>query len=1290
MKKLKTVAKAASKITGGKKKVVALGLFFTVFAVSAGSAYAFVPQTVIKEYENHGGEEIVQEHTMTTKERFIANMANGASAGMNITANKFLFEYDGKNGHTNTIDAAGTEINLALSSLSLHGINLSLTAPVTYSDATQRAHQRGVHASMINSNLYLNLFDQEQENDANVMNKNWDLRYHVDLSPYDLKDEKGELIKDELTGGILQFEYGQLDWLLEDVLSILSEGGINVSLEGWLDSIMNKKEAPKTQESNTEEPSEETTTSGGISMDDIMNSMDEIVEVKEQRYFIWNLPLGSKTLSLGLRGDEDYNLAGVDLPAKYEYTVVENEEDEEKKYNIVEATSDAWEIQEGLRLSVSADVQDFALAHDEWNKTLVPNNADSYRELVNSKALIENVASYVANPQFGLDVNLDLGYETAAKAGDRTHVKKDAKADSMRIALSADADLANRKFNAAKGQISVQKVDENENIAARHDINVAYFYDHDKANGDGYLDINNDLFKAHTDWVYLDEFFGDLTSSFTNEAGTTEEKSESENTLNQVNKVMKSLGMSLDSILDSEFITDVKNGVYVSALDFIKSLRNEDNKILVDLTLAPIGLSGDITVTIDGTSKGSLLGIDLKDIKFASFTLNGKVGTRDYEKIKRPLPEKLEVGDSEDNYQDYSDYDSLSHLKGIGEQVTDIVNNKSFTANLGVTLGNEEQDDLRVDGNLAFAFDEKLKAGKVDVRMNQALTDLIVPNHRIAIDMTDGYNAVALAYESSADDDLDAVTEEALTAKLGFNSFVEEGESLLDKGLGLFNAFDDRFNRLSASLAKTTGTSLLSRISKGEYSALLEKTDIISRADLHDENGNTLLVINGAALGMENDINVAVNYDPNLINDDSTVEEGGLKSIEIGLKIGEKDLNVAIKDIASIALKDETTVQENEPAELIEGIENNFRNFESTEDFKDIGFVADLADYLVGTLTLGTTAAQDEDGNYTVSGVSYYGIEGKLGVSIGAHDINLSLFDAYASVEGAETKIYANLEGIPVIRGVNGPDNNTYFRPHEAEGVRDSAIYCYANGIDPQGQVLLTRDSSYGRVRNVRDGVRLTGEQFNSDMLGWLGKYSLGILDTLLEKEESTVPQGPAAPGKHMRAGLVTGGAIEIEKVFNGLSHKTVGDVDQYIISVDLGGMLGIPVLGDANITLSGRTVTNGSNTFKTLTGINIHADGSAKGSQGSSLSLAKVDVDLFLNNITDAGVMENVWEKGGNIAFANNFVKEVADSGEITVKGILYDLEDDAWNNLEGKPTDMYGYNFVTRGSAKSGNLYR
>ncbi len=1273
-----------------KKKIASAVLVVATFTLSAGCTFFMIPQTTINERDNAPVVEDEEAKPTTGRERFVSNLTNAATSGLSIDAKELVLEYDGKLDsdnvqHVNRIDASGTSIDFSLASLNLHGINFALTAPIAYSDNGNDPRYRGVHASMVDETVYLDLYgakmvtNDQNEEELVYDDSSWDFKYKVSLASYDTG------VTDPLTGGVGQYEYGDLDWLIEDILSILSDGGIDLSLQGWLDSLMGGGE------------STESTESSGLDTNAILSSLGNMVEYRSSEdadpYFIWNLPLGDMTIPLGLRGNADYAFTGVDLPSAYVYD--EDSVDAETGVTSSAAANadTSWEIQEGLRLRAKADVASCA---ETWDiATLLPSadTLSEYRDLTDSMALLRAVAKYVANPQFGITASFDLGYSNSSEAfeGSRTKVKKDAvdQSDSIRLVIDADADLAGRKFNGAAGQVSLQKVDTSsteESIVARHDINVSYLYDHDLQEGNGYLDINNSLFQAHTTKTYLDEFYSAVLQDAFSSSDTQEQASD-DNTLEQVQTVLDKLGFSIDCILDSSAYQAIQNGVYPAALDLLESLVNEDNKIVVTLNLAPLGLSGKIVVTLKGVvenevvKQSDLLSVEFQNITFASFSLNGSIKTREFAAISAPA--------------DTSSYDTLCHLKGIGEQITDIVDKKAFSADLGVTVSDNTVNDdtatkVSVDGDLAFAFTDTLKKGKATFDIEQSLTDKIVSDHRLALDMKSvngDFDTVAFGYASaSSASGLDAnMTSDGKKATMTFSGFSDTLDYVTDR----FGALDERFDRLSASLAlNATADGLLSRLADGEYSALLEKTDIINVADLHHgESGDTYIEINPSAFGLGEDDAMAIT----LAYDENTEEaEGGLKSLGITLTFGETDIDVTLGSIASV----DTSSTE----------ESTFENFDDISSFSDLSFLPEIAEYAVGSLTLGTTATEEGD----VSGISYYGLQGDLSVKIGTHDLSIGLFDAYASVEGAETKIYTEIDNLPVIRGVNAPDHNHYFRPNEAEGTRSFEVMYYANGVNPEGEALLTRTSDYGRIRAVRDAVRLDGADFTGDLLGWLLRYSLGINDELLDgEEESTTPttSNPNSLHKVTRSsGLLGDEALRLETVIGGFTKTTVDGTDTYALSVDLGALIGINVLGEATISLSGRSVYNSdkSASFKTLTALNVHADASSDSINGGALKLASIDFDLYLNNINSEGVMENVWDNNEETArFQSLFVNgAVADTGLLAAEneGYLYDpdLGTDVTEGFTdvlkvnlGEETETYVHDFRGLENLSASNLY-
>jgi phenylalanyl-tRNA synthetase beta chain len=169
----------------------------------------------------------------------------------------------------------------------------------------------------------------------------------------------------------------------------------------------------------------------------------------------------------------------------------------------------------------------------------------------------------------------------------------------------------------------LQKVDAQNQVVASHGVNLNYVDD------EAFLDINGDLFKARTSKAYLDEFYSQvLKDAFASDPGSAEEvqdAAEGTNTLNQVREILNKIGLSIDSILDSRFLTDLGHGVYHSAVDFIESITSSDNKIELVLSLDPIGLSGTIKVVLQGSINTATEELNTADL--LSITIEGvKVG----------------------------------------------------------------------------------------------------------------------------------------------------------------------------------------------------------------------------------------------------------------------------------------------------------------------------------------------------------------------------------------------------------------------------------------------------------------------------------------------------------------------------------------------------------------------------------------------------------------------------------------------------------------------------------------
>ena len=232
-----------------------------------------------------------------------------------------------------SISFDGAKIDVAISSLSLHGLSLNVFAPLVYGGRTIN-----LDASLYKDNLALKLYAKDKPTDVL-------LRFKTDFAKSDVLDEEGNPVVDDLTGGILQYEYGSFDYIIDVILDAIG--------------------AEETYSSSAE---------GGLDFSSILSSFNSIEPVMGlgEEYFQMSLS-GQK---IGFAGDGESNLARIDLPSKTS----------EGEYLELGSTK--------VRASLSIGKQscDFGLSQEE----------SEYPELVDSLDLIKRLAILATDPQFGI------------------------------------------------------------------------------------------------------------------------------------------------------------------------------------------------------------------------------------------------------------------------------------------------------------------------------------------------------------------------------------------------------------------------------------------------------------------------------------------------------------------------------------------------------------------------------------------------------------------------------------------------------------------------------------------------------------------------------------------------------------------------------------------------------------------------------------------------------------------------------------------------------------------------
>ncbi len=240
-------------------------------------------------------EPVAEVHEVGSK-TLVSQLFDFASNGMKLDFSSLEVSVPSNDeNHPNLITLDGSAALFRLNSLSLHGVDFLLDAPVAYNGLN-----RYLNVSLFSDDLYFSV-------DAPDGDANYDVKYTANLTSYDESDI------DLITKGISYFEYGELDYFIYTILDVLGVSSINLDMHG--------------QEE------------GGVDFDAIIDAFDAVSEVDSSRFRV-DLPVGEETLPIGLVHNEDYVLTGIEFPIQQD------------------GVASTYEFSNGLKIAAKASIGD--------------------------------------------------------------------------------------------------------------------------------------------------------------------------------------------------------------------------------------------------------------------------------------------------------------------------------------------------------------------------------------------------------------------------------------------------------------------------------------------------------------------------------------------------------------------------------------------------------------------------------------------------------------------------------------------------------------------------------------------------------------------------------------------------------------------------------------------------------------------------------------------------------------------------------------------------------------------
>ena len=766
--------------------------------------------------ESETTEEIQTSENVGAK-RLAESLTNSLTSGLSLKLDQMTLKAD----ENNVFEFSNGSLSFDLKELSLHGLNLGLQAEVNYNSSGGRS----IDARLVDDELYFALEAPGSDNAT------YSVAYKVSTASYQYGEEDS---RDSVTGGITQYEFGRLDWVLEDILQILSSYGYEVK--------------PNFNDTST------------IDFGKISSSLDDLNEIDaESHYFVWNLPIGENVYSIGLQGDEDYYLSKIEFPAK--------------------GTEASNKLSNGMELTLSASF-DYSGA-----QIVAPENASSYLSLDNSIDLWERIATYAGKLSFDVSTThtengseedgLLLTHHEDTVENTATTIGHQGFDEKLTFSLSGGANFQNQKINdlsisaAFKGEKQTKKL-------AGHYVQG----DNDK---EAYVDVNG-ILKVKTSKTTADAFF----SAFADLLGDESIKNEY---LSSLFSSIGSISDAFESVKNSLIGKDISEKHYEHFLEALISLESKDNQIEATFDFGKAGGEGKLifrlsssdfalaSLTFDGFSIGGF-GVE-GTLKISDYTGAASFDEAEYEEMDH-LPT---LTDQVQNL--YQHHSMKASVKGyvLDRNTTAISSDSRFASLSGKTI---TEQGFSLDGDFAFNLQEKAACANAVILDRKA--DYL-NEHAIALQLDGEIGAstetgdMLFSYDSSntlkdknaegyADLNYGNITEpdaDTLYGKFSVSSL----NDILELATTLLSSDDPRFTKFT-SAADTLATTLVAKISQGQFAPLLSEKILVSVTRTGDK---IAAVISKDVLGSEEDVPLNIEFN-----------ENGLSSIDFKLITESKEI----------------------------------------------------------------------------------------------------------------------------------------------------------------------------------------------------------------------------------------------------------------------------------------------------------------------------------------------------------------------------------------------------------------
>ena len=948
-----------------------------------------------------------------------------ANEGMTLDLEEFEIVFSGKTADAeNRIVLSGAKASLQLTEPSLHGLNVRLDAPLDYNGL-----QRELNVTLFEEALYFSV-DASRDEGAS-----YDVRYKTTLTAYDI----GGI--DEMTHGITYYEYGQLDFVLSEILAALEITKIDTS-----SSSLGSKLA--------------------FDYDAILDSLSGIQQYDASRY-LWELPLGENIYRVGLVHDSQNVLTGFEFPIA---------EDAEARLN------------GGVAVKIKANI--LSDQSVDWS---LPFDAESYTPLEDSLALFRRVATFAKRKSLQIGASFGLYHKEDEIVGDDTHFATPGVEEECSLELQANCDFQNGTFGEAHIEATLAQEGGGQQSLLLHTQPGL-----DEEGTDFFLNLAN-IMKVRTNSLILNALFS------AGKEALTDESIQNEDILKMVASILnaiEAINKAVEAFQETALYDDITRGEYQHILATIIDVAVSANHMELTVDLSPASLEGTARVVLNGITPDSPLGyvefnhagVRSSNDSHTTFLLDGRISIGDYQKKEIDFEEfepLTHIPHWTEEIRAISAYDQLqvqldgyALKKGTTSAITATTADQyAYDPLLG--RGRREQG-FSFHGSLAFDLKNRIGTGTMNFLDAK---ESYVNDHKLSIDFTGepldsdtdendmrgsgNQNAMFFEYSSanftasSGSDIYEAENRsEPKNGSLKGRFSVHSISGFLDVVRTLTDSNDPRFKRLTSLLGSMSANTLLKKALSGQYFDLLT-TNIISSFQM--EAGFTTLEIAPGVLDLSNGLTLKLGYAPS----------GAPESIEVWMTLGDES---ATEIYAKITLGE--THFDSFPYQFASHTPSNYADYSSLKT---------LLSFALDTITLGNTEERAKT-TYHIAGSIQLKLEA---LSFNVKDVKVT-FDLYIVMEGTNLKIIGrvfspktNADLVGLVKVIN---KDTY-----------TNIFYETDGEDTSGTLFMTRLTDIKSYSNrdtstpTIEARKVHGDDFMSNVIDWLAKYILNMSSTVTD-----------------------------------------------------------------------------------------------------------------------------------------------------------------------------------------------